>query len=212
MSKSHLGPLARESTAELIANKLRAAISHGEILPGSQLIEGKLAHAFGVSRSPLREAMQRLTQEGLLYSVRGRGVFVAEVTAENIRDLYLARRAVERAAVAEIFLHDPVAVGAQLVEHLDDNMEFHQVLVSLANSPHLTRMHETLITETRMCLNAVPPAEGDLAKQVSEHRAIAEAFQASDVALVDRTIVAHLEDAVALLVDAVTTATASSAG
>lgn len=201
-ARSYLGPLARESTAELIADRLRAAIGYGEIAPGSQLVEGRLADAFGVSRSPLREAMQRLAQEGLLHSVRGRGVFVTEISAEYIRDLYLARRALERAAVAEIFRHDPVAVGDELLGHLDDDMEFHQVLVSLAGSPHLTRMHETLITETRMCLNAVQPAESDPERQVAEHRALAEAFRSADAGEVDRVIVTHLDDAVTQLVTA----------
>ena len=56
----------------------------------------------GVSRGPLREGMQRLTQEGLLVAIRNRGLFVIDMTAEDIRDMYIAREAIERAAARDI--------------------------------------------------------------------------------------------------------------
>ena len=93
-----LRPVVQETTPSLIARQLRRAIGDGELVPGHQLNEMELSRSLGVSRGPLREAMQRLTQEGLLLSVRNRGVFVIEVTDDDVRDLYLARNAVERAA------------------------------------------------------------------------------------------------------------------
>ena len=63
---SFIGPLVQESTPSIIADKLRQAIAHGELKPGAQLGEAELARKLGVSRGPLREGMQRLTQEGLL--------------------------------------------------------------------------------------------------------------------------------------------------
>jgi DNA-binding GntR family transcriptional regulator len=77
---SFIGPLVQESTPSIIAEKLRQAIAHGELKPGAQLGEAELARKLGVSRGPLREGMQRLTQEGLLVSIRNRGLFVIEVT------------------------------------------------------------------------------------------------------------------------------------
>ena len=74
-----LDPVDRESTPSIIARKLRNAISHGDLAPGTQLAEAELARELGVSRGPLREAMQRLTQEGLLLSIRNRGLFVIEL-------------------------------------------------------------------------------------------------------------------------------------
>ncbi|MGH3966570.1 MAG: GntR family transcriptional regulator, partial [Mycobacterium sp.] len=66
-------PLHRQSTAELIADRLREAIMRGQLAPGQQLGEASLAAQFAVSRGPLREAMQRLVAEGLLRSERHRG-------------------------------------------------------------------------------------------------------------------------------------------
>ena len=110
----YIGPLAQESTPSIIADKLRQAIRHGQLTPGAQLGEAELARSFGVSRGPVREAMQRLTQEGLLVPIRNRGLFVIDMTADDIRDMYLAREAVERAAARKILDGDHVAVGDEL--------------------------------------------------------------------------------------------------
>ena len=208
-------PLVRESTPSIIAEKLRKAIGHGELRPGAQLGEAELARELGVSRGPLREGMQRLTQEGLLVSIRNRGLFVIEMTPENVHDMYVARSAVERAAAEQIFRHDPVAAGERLVEASDKiaaaadrkdtvavgdaDVSFHEVLVSSAQSPRLTRIHQTLLTETRMCIHALSDAYAAPGDRVAEHRAIAEAFRASDPKLVDKLLVAHMEDALVRL-------------
>ncbi|MGK2853380.1 MAG: GntR family transcriptional regulator, partial [Microbacteriaceae bacterium] len=77
----HIGPLMQKSTPSIIADKLRAAIGYGELKPGEQLGEAELARQLGISRGPLREGMQRLTQEGLLVAIRNRGLFVVELTS-----------------------------------------------------------------------------------------------------------------------------------
>lgn len=64
MPGSRLSHIQIESTASLIAERLREAILLGELPPGAQLGEADVAERFGVSRGPLREAMQRLVQEG----------------------------------------------------------------------------------------------------------------------------------------------------
>jgi DNA-binding GntR family transcriptional regulator len=212
VTERYIEPLVRESTPSIIADKLRQAISHGELRAGMQLGEAELARQLGVSRGPLREGMQRLTQEGLLVAVRNRGVFVIEMTPENVRDMYLARGAVERAAATQIFAHDPVESGQQLRSVIDvmaaaaesddavgvsrADIDFHQLLVSRAWSPRLTRMHKTLLTETQMCIHALEETYASTDERVEEHRAIAEAFVAEDPELVDRLLVDHMDDAV----------------
>lgn len=210
-------PLVRESTPSIIAEKLRKAIGHGELKAGQQLGEAELARELGVSRGPLREGMQRLTQEGLLVSIRNRGLFVIEMTPENVRDMYVARTAVERAAAAQIFLYDPVDAGDQLLRTSEQmakaaerqgtaavseaDIEFHKLLVSLAQSPRLSRIHNTLLTETRMCIHALEETYRFSDERVAEHRGIAEAFKGANLGLADQRLVAHMEDAVVRLSD-----------
>lgn len=214
-SRRVLEPLVRESTPSIIADKLRTAIGNGELAAGQQLGEAELARRLGVSRGPLREGMQRLTQEGLLVSVRNRGLFVVEMTPRSVSDMYVARSAIERAAAAQIFRHDPVAAGEQLLAVTEQmaraaarrnsaavseaDIAFHQLLVALAQSPRLTRIHRTLLTETRMCIHALEETYRYSDDRVAEHRGIAEAFTGSDERLADQRLVAHMDDAVVRL-------------
>lgn len=208
---SYIGPLVRESTPSIIADKLRDAISHGELAPGTQLFEAQLAAQLGVSRGPLREGMQRLAQEGLLISIRNRGVFVIEMTAQNVADMYLARSAIERAAAAALVARDPAPARAQMlavVEEMrkaarrkdieavgDCDIEFHRRLVELAHSPRLSRIHRTQLAETRLCIRALRDTYRRKDTRVGEHRAIAEAFAPGNAAALDALLVAHMDDA-----------------
>lgn len=204
-------PLERESTPSIIAGKLRTAIGRGQIAPGSQLVETELAKELGVSRGPLREAMQRLTQEGLLISIRNRGLFVITMTDAEVRDMYVARTAVERAASELILQRGGKDVAARLLQTVQSmkqaadrgdldamseaDMEYHSTLVAAAASPRLTRMHNTLLTETRMCLTALERRYPDPHARVGEHQAIAEALAAGDQDLVGRLLITHMDDA-----------------
>lgn len=216
--RRRMDPLVQESTPAMIAARVREAIATGLIAPGAQLGEANLARELGVSRGPLREGLQRLTAEGLLISIRNRGLFVIEMTPERVGDMYVARQAVERAAAEQLHRGDPVAGGEALLRVIERmarardpraeseaDLAFHELLVSLAASPRLSRMHQILITETRMCITALSDlyAPGEQVR-VGEHRAIAQSFIDRDPALTDRLIVAHMVDAVDRLTAAVT--------
>jgi DNA-binding GntR family transcriptional regulator len=209
---SFIGTLTQESTPAIIADKLRQAIGHGELKPGVQLGEAELARKFGVSRGPVREAMSRLTQEGLLLPIRNRGLFVIHMTADDIRDMYLAREAIERAAARKIIDGDHVAAGNELLliveqmtaaktpaEVSELDITFHERLLQLARSPRLSRMHQTFITETRMCIHCLDETYAISEVRGEEHRALANAIRAGDGEHADRLLIAHMDDAVARL-------------
>ncbi|MFF1831201.1 GntR family transcriptional regulator [Paenarthrobacter sp. NPDC058040] len=212
---SGLQPISQESTPALIATQLRRLISKGILAPGSQLVEMDIAGGLGVSRGPVREAIQRLTQEGLLVSIRNRGVFVAEFGEADIRDIYEARTAVEKAAAGLLVARDPATAGAALLDMMqameaarldsdseamsDADIAFHEKLVDLAASSRLSRMHGTLLTETRMCLNRLEGRYADESVRVTEHRVIAEALRDGDSQLLMKLLDAHKEDALTRL-------------
>ena len=209
---SALQPVQRESTPSLVAARIREAIASGEIPPGSQLGEVEYAARLGVSRGPLREGLQRLTQEGLLVAHRNRGLFLIEMTDDRVRDLYLARAAVERAAGARIHETDPAAASTALLAVVEDmagaaatqdvravstaDIHFHQVLVDHADSPHLSHIHATLLTETRMCIHLLEPTYAVDEARVGEHREIARSLAAGDPRHTDELLVHHMRDAV----------------
>jgi DNA-binding GntR family transcriptional regulator len=216
MNKRVLDPVVQESTPAIIARKIREAIARGDFAPGMQLAEAELASELGVSRGPLREAMQRLTQEGLLISHRNRGLFVVSMDEDDFRDVYLARSAVEVAAIAQLIRSDPAGNAARLMEAVRDmeeaagtpdgqavtdaDMRFHALLVQLSGSPRLRRMHNTLLTETRMCLNALESTYDTADKRITEHRGIAEAISRGDYVAAERLMAEHMDDALIRLI------------
>ncbi|MGH3633669.1 GntR family transcriptional regulator [Mycobacterium sp.] len=206
-------PLSRQSTAELIADRLREAITRGQLAPGQQLGEASLAAQFAVSRGPLREAMQRLVAEGLVRSERHRGIFVVELTEADVRDVYRLRKAIEHAAIEEICLGGAraasdagarlgVAVDAMIAAAAhqdaaavaDADQQFHEVLVACAQSSRLHRAMRTLLSETRMLLGELKDAYPDPGEQVAEHIALRDAIGAGDWATALRLIDEHLDD------------------
>lgn len=191
-ASGQLRPVPRRSTAELIADQLRSAIMYGSLSPGDQLGEADLAGRLGVSRGPLREAMQRLVQEGLLRSERHRGLFVRELASEDVRDIYTARLAVERTACELIMRGNRGEAVARLTPALerleeaarssdrdlmsDADQAFHQTLVSCSGNSRLERMTQTLLVETRMCLTVMQEAYPEPEELLQEHRRILDAI------------------------------------
>jgi DNA-binding GntR family transcriptional regulator len=196
MSKQTIEPIKRSTLSSMVAERLRELVISGAYEPGSQLSEVELAERFGVSRGPIREGLQRLVQDGLLRSEPHRGVFVPEIGEADIADIYLAREAIEGAAI-RLVSADPdrqavVATLRDLVAQMqaastaerwsrvaDVDMRFHSEVVRASGSARLVRMYGSLIDETRVLLSMTANAPGreDL---VSEHGELAELIASGD--------------------------------
>lgn len=191
-----LEPVSRQATAAVIAQRIRAGITDGRFRAEDQLGEAQLAAALGVSRGPVREALQRLIQEGLLRNEPNRGVFVEGLDLDEIRDVYFARTIIERAAADRLLKRKDEAAMADLERCLEEmhnaarnrdvievarwDLEFHKTLTIAAQSKRLTRMFETLLTETQIALTT-GGRELQLGDTViEEHRAILDALRAGD--------------------------------
>jgi DNA-binding GntR family transcriptional regulator len=210
-----LEPLSRESSASIIADQLRSGIMDGLFAPGQQMGEVQLAQQLGVSRGLLREAMQRLVQEGLLRSERYRGLFVIDLDTEDVWDIYLAREAIERAAVRTLMrkatprsleslskiVRQMEAAGRRKgrpsLAELD--LRFHAELVEASGSARLRRVMQALLVETRMCQTKVEGRYQHSAELVAEHREIYEALLAGDEARALELTTAHMSDAISRL-------------
>ena len=214
--QGRLAPLHLETTPVLVADRLREGILNGTFAPRSQLSEVALAQQLSVSRGPIREAMQRLLQEGLLRGERNRGVFVVDLGPGDVRDIYLARSAVERTAAAIVAaggsddafadLQSMVdqlasAVDSTWVELTQLDLEFHRALVAAASSPRLDRMFRTLMAESQMCIARLEPFYPGREEVVREHQEIIDAIRARDLAEVDRLVAAHMDVSASRLTD-----------
>ena len=217
MTLADLQPVNQDSTAAIIARQLRGAIMAGALPPGTQLGEADLAARFQVSRGPLREAMQRLVQEGLLRSERNRGLFVIELEPADVFDIYVARNAIEQAAARLILragrggvVADELAlIHAELATAIkagdaaaigDADGRFHEEFVRASGSKRLTRMAGTLLVESRMCIGALQRTYQPDEDQLAEHGAIVDGLRAGNEIALLKLIESHMEDAVVRLV------------
>ncbi|WP_232661727.1 GntR family transcriptional regulator [Pseudonocardia sp. TRM90224] len=154
----------RASTAEYAAETLRRQIADGKLRPGTQLREGAIATAFSISRNTVREAFRLLAHKRLVEHALHRGVYVREVSAAEVRELYATRRLVQPLGI-DAALRDPDCVAA-LGERVeagataaaeDDwdaagtaNIDFHRVMMAGCGSDHVTAMFEQVLAELRL--------------------------------------------------------------
>lgn len=211
-------PVSRATLSDLVTAQLRETILAGVYGPGAQLNEAELARQLGVSRGPLREAMQHLIQEGLLNRRPHRGVFVPELTNADRADIYFAREAIETAALRRIMEAGiAVEVAAALSRYVeamvsalaeddwagvvDHDLGFHTCLVNAAGSPRLTRMYAALIAETRMLLHVLVSGFRGREGFVEEHLALTDRLAAEDTAGALQAISRHLHEPLRSLVE-----------
>lgn len=116
MSDAGLVRVERATFGVQIADQLRKSIVGGAIAPGAVVTEMELAKRFGVSRGPLREAMTRLAEEGLLVSVPYTETRVADVTIKDVREIYTLRTALESLAFRQVWPHRDATFRTELVK------------------------------------------------------------------------------------------------
>ena len=211
-----VGRLPRVTLSGQVAGALRDAVLSGGVMPGAQMNEADLAARFGTSRGPIREALARLVQEGLLVSHPHRGVFVAELAEADLADIYLAREAIEGAAMRRVLQRpDRLAVRTRLeaeTERMeaamaaDDwsgvaeaDLAFHAAFVGGAESPRLSRMFETVQAETRLCLHLLMAGYRASQHLGEEHRRLARLATGDDPAAAEAELARHLANPVAIL-------------
>ncbi|MFP3463749.1 GntR family transcriptional regulator [Arthrobacter globiformis] len=202
-------------TAQLIADQLREQIVQGTFRPGQQINESLLAGQLQTSRGPLREALQRLCQEGILVSHRNRGVFVLELSLADVKEIYAVRESVELAAANTLLdsgqqeinhtcevlggilrdMEKQVAVSDwQAIARLD--MEFHTALVAGAGNTRLSRIYKTLAAESRMCILNLEVAYPRVDVLVQEHQNILDLLEAADRKGLQGAIKRHMQKGV----------------
>ena len=149
---SSLGSISTQTRGELILDRLRTAISSGELAPGTHLAEIELSEGLGVSRGTLREALRHLQQDGLLTSdSRGR-LSVRVVSEKEVQEIFDVRCALEGMAFEEIGDRRPdrdragaagvsrcaARHGGRLVAQLNVDLALHERMCALSGNGTLT--------------------------------------------------------------------------
>jgi DNA-binding GntR family transcriptional regulator len=191
-----------------VRDGLYLAIINHRISPGTPLQEDALAEAFGVSRTVIRKALQRLAHERLVELVPNKGASVAKPSAEEARHVFDARRTLERVLIEAVISRASDKDIANLVtvakreqaaaergnkqERLKLSGDFHCQLARIGGNPVLTEFLTELVSRTSLIIalfeapGAVPCAHGD-------HLEIASAIQRRDRARAIRLMDHHLQ-------------------
>ena len=199
----------RRNLREEITQTLRAAVISGELRPGVVHSAPHLAAEFGVSATPVREAMLDLVKEGLIEPVRNKGFRVTEPSRKDLDDFSELRALIEvptvrriadagvdaadidelRPLAAEI---EDAAARMDLIAHVIADMDFHLRLLALAGNPHLVEIARSLRAQSRI-YGLRPLAEkGRLVPSAHEHTQLLDLIAAGDGERAERLMRHHI--------------------
>src|SRR5580692_3068277 len=172
-----------------------------------RLDERSLAEEFGISRTPVREAMAQLEREGFVRSVPRRGVYVVRKTRREVIELITAWAALESMAarlITENASDDEIASlrrvfaafdNGELRAHLDEyseaNIEFHQTLVRLSRNSVVINLAENLFTHMRMIRRKTIGEKDRVDRSIRDHMHIIEALEARDTLHAEKLVRDH---------------------
>lgn len=172
-----------------------------------RLDERKLAQDFGISRTPVREAMAQLESEGFVRSVPRRGIFVVRKTRREVIELITAWAALESMAarlITENAIDDDIKslrrmfssfedgkVLANLDEYSEVNIEFHQSIIRMSQNHVLIDMAENLFTHMRMIRRKTIVERDRADRSIRDHMNIIEALEARDTARAEKLVRDH---------------------
>jgi DNA-binding GntR family transcriptional regulator len=184
------------------------AIDQGEFRPGDRLVESELADRFGVSRTPIREALQRLETQGVL-ARDGRSLMVASLDHDQLGELYVvraeleglaARLAAQHAAPEEIrVLWDMIRRDREVVARPEilarANKRFHHQVHLASHNRYLIQQLEMVHRSMALVATTSLAAEGRGPKALEEHETIVRAIEARDGEAADAAIREHISRA-----------------
>ena len=192
LTPQHLKPRA---LYEEVAELLRQRIFSRNLVAGSWLDEVKLSAEYGISRTPLREAIKVLAAEGLITMKMRRGAYVTEVNEKDLLDVYHLLGLLESDAVATVTrcatakqldelqsLHDELEAAIdQRTRFFEINEAFHQRLLTMADNRWQSQMVVDLRKVMKLNRHNSLLKSGRIEDSLAEHRALMQAIAARDV-------------------------------
>jgi len=207
-----LSPAVSHGLGVDIADRLRIAILNGSFGPGERLPEELLAKAMGVSRGPVREALVQLEREGLIVIQRNRGAFVAQLSLQDLDEVYTLRVALERLATEQCVIHateselDEVQVVIdEIASRMSDGMSvrdaaeldlaFHDIIYRVGKHKRLYETWSMLRPQIQVLLLNRNLADDDFRELViSTHQDILDALRVRDSERAVALTMEHLLD------------------
>ena len=200
--------LSQPALYEQVAERLRTRIYAHELVPGTWVDEQKLAEEYGISRTPMREALKVLASEGLVQLKPRRGCYVTELSEEDLDEIFpvmallegrVAYEATSKATAKDITsleaIHNQLEKSAKqsnIDGFFEANQDFHKALQELAGNRWLQKAIDDLRIVVRLTRRDSLRLDGRVAQSLEEHRAILAAIQKRDAAEASRLMHDHL--------------------
>jgi len=205
----------RRSLHDELVDGIRDLILEGHFRPGDKIPERVLCLHFGVSRTPLREALKALAAEGLVQLIPNRGAIVAKITEKEIEELFPILGALEALAGELVCerLQEPDfrrlrTLHERLLDHFRHgeesayrrlNREFHEALFDIAGNAALSELYQQLLGRIHLVRFLIDKRETNWQKAVDDHERIMEALEARSGRRLAEILKAHITDTAAEL-------------
>ena len=195
---------------DVVFNTLRNAILTGELSPGERLMEIKLADKLGVSRTPIREAIRKLELEGLVVNTPRKGAEVANISAEDLRDVLEVRRSLEVLAISlacdkmtdetlellyeniDAFKHSIDAKATSDIASVD--VTFHDIIYKATGNNRLIQILNNISEQMYRYRFEYIKNKESWNRLVEEHMNIYEAIKNRDKDLAVKSILLHIDN------------------
>ena len=220
-------PLPDQSLSDAVVDRLRAAIWSGVYAPGDRLVERRLAREFGISHIPLREALARLTEEGLVERLPRRGARVASLTPRMLEEVsslrvvleqFVVRRLKDRFtseahAELQVIVDQMVEAAEQhdLVRMHELDQQFHQRLWELTDHALLIELAAQMRSRTSHFYRAATASLGlgsdEVRRLADSHQQLLDIIASGDLRAAERAMQQHVEQAARRIADAQLTRT-----
>jgi DNA-binding GntR family transcriptional regulator len=200
--------LSQPALYEQVAERLRTRIYAHELVPGTWVDEQKLAEEYGISRTPMREALKVLASEGLVQLKPRRGCYVTELSEEDLDEIFpvmallegrVAYEATVKAGDRDLDALDTIhkrlekhAKQGNIDGFFEANQDFHQALQKLAGNRWLQKAIEDLRIVVRLTRRDSLRLDGRVTQSLDEHRAMLAAIQKRDATEAGRLMHDHL--------------------
>jgi DNA-binding GntR family transcriptional regulator len=203
-----MGP--SKTYAETVYGRLRDEIVSGMLRPGDRLAETELAARMGTSQGPIREALARLREQGLIDVFPHRGSFVADLTADEARDIYRTRAVLERKALElaipnlddadyaslehDVREMEDAARAGDVNANITADMRFHRRVFEASGSPTLLKFWDLMEAKTRKYAATFSPVVfRDPVRPVRSHYRLIECMKAGYGSELENELDRHLE-------------------
>lgn len=210
--------LPTASQSEAAYAELKRRVIRCELAPGQHITEAQLAGETGIGKTPIREALTRLAQEGLVSSIRGHGYEVAPITLGDLQDLFAYRIILEGTAaqlaaghVSPVDLrrlnelchaHYMVGDAASEDRYLQANFDFHTKVAEASGNRRLAGAVRQVMEESERLLHLSDVLKNRTEEVSSEHQGLVDALIAGDGETARKMAVQHIAASQRLVLDA----------